>query len=403
MISETERALETILDLGEQMLICGGEVNRVETTLQRLCAAYGAQTTDVLVITECIILTVRSPAWGSLTQTRRVRTQKYNLSRLSRLNQLSRQVCAEPVPPEEFRGRLAEICGENAGSLPLSLAVWALTAGAFCAFFGGNVRDMLCSAAIGAILRAVHSLLTEKISLNGYFSVIICSFLGGLLAGLPARCGLPVNAAVVSIGDIMLLVPGVALTNSLRDLFSGDTISGLLKFSESVILSLVIAGGFALSTTGSELPDTVAPAVWVIAAFFSAAGLGLWFRVDMRTVLPSSAVAAAAWGVVMAVQAAGCAEFWAYLAAAAFVGLMAEIFSRLFRTPATVFLVMGIIPMVPGGMLYRTMRCGIAGQWDDFLSVGVRTLMTALAISAGMFCVRAVFEAVTALKQKEKG
>lgn len=44
----------------------------------------------------------------------------------------------------------------------------------------------------------------------------------------------------------MLLIPGIALTNSLRDMFSGDTISGLMRFIEAIILALTIAFGFAL-------------------------------------------------------------------------------------------------------------------------------------------------------------
>ena len=52
---------------------------------------------------------------------------------------------------------------------------------------------------------------------------------------------------MISIGNIMLLIPGVALTNSLRDMFSGNTISGLMRFIESILLALTIAFGFALA------------------------------------------------------------------------------------------------------------------------------------------------------------
>ena len=55
------------------------------------------------------------------------------------------------------------------------------------------------------------------------------------------------DAGMISIGNIMLLIPGVALTNSLRDMFSGNTISGLMRFIESILLALTIAFGFALA------------------------------------------------------------------------------------------------------------------------------------------------------------
>ena len=52
--TETGQLLSAALDLGEQMLICGGEVNRVEDTICRLCKAYGAKKVDVFSITTCI-------------------------------------------------------------------------------------------------------------------------------------------------------------------------------------------------------------------------------------------------------------------------------------------------------------------------------------------------------------
>ena len=75
---------------------------------------------------------------------------------------------------------------------------------------------------------------------------LLCACLGGLLAGLAVKLRLGDDAGMISIGNIMLLIPGVALTNSLRDMFSGNTISGLMRFIEAVLLALVIACGFAL-------------------------------------------------------------------------------------------------------------------------------------------------------------
>ena len=81
---------------------------------------------------------------------------------------------------------------------------------------------------------------------NAFLSSLLCACLGGLLAGLAVKLRLGDDAGMISIGNIMLLIPGVALTNSLRDMFSGNTISGLMRFIEAVLLALVIACGFAL-------------------------------------------------------------------------------------------------------------------------------------------------------------
>ena len=73
------------------------------------------------------------------------------------------------------------------------------------------------------------------------------SCIGGLLAAAAVRLGLGQSAGKISIGNIMLLIPGIALTNSIRDMFSGDTISGTLRFCEAVLLSITVAFGFVLT------------------------------------------------------------------------------------------------------------------------------------------------------------
>ncbi len=52
---------------------------------------------------------------------------------------------------------------------------------------------------------------------------------------------------MIMIGNIMLLIPGVLMTNSFRDFISGDMISGLLHFSEAMITAICVAAGFILS------------------------------------------------------------------------------------------------------------------------------------------------------------
>ena len=48
------------------------------------------------------------------------------------------------------------------------------------------------------------------------------------------------------IGNIMLLIPGMALTNSIRDLLCGDIVAGLLRLVESLLIALAIAAGYSI-------------------------------------------------------------------------------------------------------------------------------------------------------------
>ena len=51
----------------------------------------------------------------------------------------------------------------------------------------------------------------------------------------------------IMIGGIMLLIPGIAMTNSIRDMLTGDIVTGMLRLVDSILRAAAIACGFALS------------------------------------------------------------------------------------------------------------------------------------------------------------
>ena len=79
------------------------------------------------------------------------------------------------------------------------------------------------------------------------FSNILCSMISGMVCILTHYIGLGHHVEMIMIGNIMLLIPGVLMTNSFRDFISGDMISGLLHFSEAIITAICIAAGFIFS------------------------------------------------------------------------------------------------------------------------------------------------------------
>jgi uncharacterized membrane protein YjjB (DUF3815 family) len=76
--------------------------------------------------------------------------------------------------------------------------------------------------------------------------------------------------------------------------------------------------------------------------------------------------------------------FLASLAGGAACTLYSEIMARVLKTPATVFLIPGLIPMVPGGSLYYTMAFLVQGDYETAAGKGIDTLCVCLGISAGI-------------------
>lgn len=238
--------LSAALDIGEQMQVSGAEIYRVEDCIRRICRAYGAQDVDVFTITSSIVLTIQDPSGNRWTQTRRIERSENNLYRVDKLNKLSRAMCENHLSYVAYQDRFQAIMAEPGYPWWMLCIAYAAVAGAFTMFTGGTVRDALVSVVVGIILRGVVCL-NRRLRFNQVFSSVLSSFAVAALAFLAQWLGLADSADPVVMGNIMLLIPGVGLTNSLRDMISGDTMSGLLRFLEACIIALAIASGYILA------------------------------------------------------------------------------------------------------------------------------------------------------------
>lgn len=239
------RTLSSLLDVGEIMLTSGSEVNRVENTLERMATAYGCKRVDVFTITSSIVVTVHDCEDSVFTQTRRIRDYQTDIYKIEQCNELSRQVCAHPFPQQELEARIAAIRAGKGYPWWVTMLAYALVASSFSIFFGGGPLDAAASALCGLGLYWILRLL-DRIRMQRIVTTILASAFVGLLAVGLTRLGLGNSVDKISIGNVMLLIPGISFTTSLRDMISGDTISGLLGLCEAILRAVAIGLGFAL-------------------------------------------------------------------------------------------------------------------------------------------------------------
>ena len=83
------KLLQAILDVAEEMLVCGAEVGRVEDSIIRMCSAYGCDRINTFIITSNIQVTFEDPEGNIITQIRRITRNDANFDRLDYLNDLS--------------------------------------------------------------------------------------------------------------------------------------------------------------------------------------------------------------------------------------------------------------------------------------------------------------------------
>ncbi len=251
--TEDRRALlESLLDMGSLLLDCGAEVSRVEDTLRRLARAYGAERLEVFVIPSIISLSAVFPGEEALTETRRIRsTGSTDFYRLEKLNALSRACCAEPLPLGELRERLRKVASGVKPAFMLYLGN-VVAAWGFTVFFGGTMWDGLAAAVFGLLIGLLQRRL-GRTELNPVAFNLVISLVTGLCVGALTRLVPSLHADMILIGDIMLLIPGLAMTNAVRNMLVGDTISGVVRLAECLIWAGALAGGFMVSMLAFEL------------------------------------------------------------------------------------------------------------------------------------------------------
>lgn len=238
-----EQFLNIVTEVGYDLLRNGAEIYRVEDSVERICKAYGIAEVGIFAISTCIFISIQDERGRSFSRVKRVRQRRTDLDKIQRLNALCREICSGLPPVEEIPGKLKEIEAGRFYRLPWHVAGYALEAFGFTLMFGGDIVDALIAAVGGALLRLLVWLL-ESWNANFFFVKIIGSMLGAAIPLLIFRMGFPVHTDKIIIGTLMNLVPGVALTNFMRDLMAEDFVSGLMKLTEA----LLIATGMALGT-----------------------------------------------------------------------------------------------------------------------------------------------------------
>ncbi len=135
-----------------------------------------------------------------------------------------------------------------------------------------------------------------------------------------------------------------------------------------------------------------------IESFFASLFFAILFGVRRRDLVCTAGAGAVCW-FVYAVVTAIVGEIPAYFLSAVATTIYCEIFARLLRTPTIVYLAAGVIPLVPGGGIYRTMLLCIQGTPEQALSACINTVSIAGAMAMGIMVVSSLFRVLSHCKK----
>lgn len=401
--------MRQLLNIGEAMYMSGGEISRIEDSLHRLGKAYGAVHISIHALTSSILITAEFGDNYSITQHRRItKRSRIDCTRMEKLNQLCRDCASHPMDVKEFKNRVLSILDEHQKGLSILIGQ-LLAAISFTLFFGGNFADTVI-AALGAGIITLLQRWIKPYTHSEIFFNVECSFAVGVFINLANLIIPGLHVSQIIIGDIMVLIPGVAITNSIRFILSGDIISSFEKLMDSLLQAFGIAIGFMLSlmlikgniVDATLYNDAIGIATQLITATLGTCALCMVFNSRRKCMIVSTVGGLICWAAYLLFVNAGLNIFVATLLSAILVGIYGEAFAYGMKVPTTILFIPACIPLIPGKNLYYSALAVISSDRNSFFANIELLALYAVGIALGLAIVSELEKTINAIVKKHR-
>ena len=240
---QNEMAIDCFLLAGRIMMESGAETYRVEDTMLRMARSQNMMDAQSYVTPTGIIFSL-----GKTQPTRITSISKRitDLHRIVLVNNISRKLTSQIITLQQAYDELKRIENTNY-FLPIIVQVLAasLASSCFLLMFKGIIPDMPASFVAGGlglyIVTIIHNMTRVK-----FFSEFLAAVGVGVVASLAVHFGLGTEIDKIIIGSVMPLVPGLLITNAVRDLMAGHFTAGMAKGAEAFLTAFAIGSGIAL-------------------------------------------------------------------------------------------------------------------------------------------------------------
>ncbi|MGN1412034.1 MAG: threonine/serine exporter ThrE family protein [Oscillospiraceae bacterium] len=232
-----KEVIEFAINIGLSLLENGAETQRVEDTTKRIVSYWLHDDVEVIAL-----LTNVTISTNKITRSVRVKSRTINLNKVCKINQLSRDIAEKKLSFYEANIQFQKISSEKTYPFIIKTIAVGSCCGFFTLLFGGNIFDALNGFITGIVLNCVKEYLF-KYNITSFLVTLIGGGIVSLLVLIISKCGLGNNIDNIIIGSIMPLVPGIGITNALRDLSEGDYLSGGARFFDALITTIAVSTG----------------------------------------------------------------------------------------------------------------------------------------------------------------
>ncbi|WEG13011.1 threonine/serine exporter family protein [Pullulanibacillus sp. KACC 23026] len=239
---ESLKLMDVCLLAGEMLLRSGAETHRVEDTMTRMAAAYTDAATHSFVTPTGIVFSIDKVDSTKLV---RILDRSTNLHRVVLINQLSREMSKGSYTIDQAYEELQKIKQSNQGyPLAIKIAAAAISSGCFLIMYNGVWNDFLPALIAGGIGYSAFSWFHFLVKIK-FFAECLAALVIGIIALIFVKAGWGQSLDTIIIGSVMPLVPGVLITNAIRDLIAGHLVAGLSKGIEAFLTAFAIGTGIA--------------------------------------------------------------------------------------------------------------------------------------------------------------
>ena len=242
---KTNEVMDVALKAGEILLKSGAEIYRVEDTVHRISNSYNVKA-EVFALPTGIFITVIGSDGEPVSFIRRIKERSVNLKRIEMINSFSRDLQKKTILYNDAVNILSQIQIEKGSGFTAGLIAAGATAFAFSLLFKGSIYDSIASFFISMLI----FISKEKLSHAGVFHFFDYFASGIVAAGvsLLIKQVFPfLDIYKIIIASIIILLPGVAITNALKDALYGDIVSSQFRFAEAIFIAVAVGTGVAIT------------------------------------------------------------------------------------------------------------------------------------------------------------
>lgn len=391
--------LDLVTELGYRLAMSGAETFRVEQSINMIMQSYGIAS-EAFAIPNCLTISIVTKEGYPMTRMRRIGQHGNDLDSVERYSNLSRRICAAHPDPQTAMQWLQETNSTRIRfSLPIFLLGNFFGAFGFAIFFGGSWIDSLCAGLCGIIVGLINRGM-DKLHANQFFSTMIAAFAMAIAAYTMGAMGIADNADAITIGTLMILLPGLIFTNAMRDIIYGDTNSGVNRIVQVFLIAVAVALGTAAAWESADsiwgMPETVTAlshGFWTqeFGCFVGCIGFSILFNIHGPGGLLCALGGMLSWAVYLISAQLGASVLAANFFAALFASIYSESMARARKYPAISYLVVSIFPLIPGANIYYTTQAVLQGNLTQFANIGFQTIGIAGFIAIGILIASTIF------------